>query len=268
MATVLVGLAQLNHAAIVMPIVVVAIALRWWSEPDRRALLRHYLISVLIAIPAVVAVVASPAFSDSSPRDRLVNFFSTLGPRVLIVVLPMVLVMWARSGSTRLAILGVVCMLGANVALHFPLHVELGWRTLRRTPRPESMQHFLHSNAFQQSHMYRVLRGGDSKLGAYLLLKAGGRLDSEFFPESMALKNFVSPQEYAALLCARRVDMVIAFHSYDATRHMNEHAMLARLEVGVTQPVGWPTASVATHSVDSLAGYEGYEAFSVERRGC
>ena len=116
--------------------------------------------------------------------------------------------------------------------------------------------------------MYRVLRGGDSKLGAYLLLKAGGRLDSEFFPESMALKNFVSPQEYAALLCARRVDMVIAFHSYDATRHMNEHAMLARLEVGVTQPVGWPTASVATHSVDSLAGYEGYEAFSVERRGC
>ena len=37
---------------------------------------------------------------------------------------------------------------------------------------------------------YRVLRGGDGKLGMYHVLRAGGRLDSEMFPESMAIRNF------------------------------------------------------------------------------
>ena len=54
-AAILVGLGQATHAAIVLPIglLVVLVAVRF--VPDRRALLRYYAISLLIALPAVVA---------------------------------------------------------------------------------------------------------------------------------------------------------------------------------------------------------------------
>ena len=62
---------------------------------------------------------------------------------------------------------------------------------------------------------YRVLRGGDGKLGLYHVLRAGGRLDSELFPESMAIRNFRDVDDYAALLCDRHIDQIIHYDTYD-----------------------------------------------------
>ena len=56
------------------------------------------------------------------------------------------------------------------------------------------MSRFLQSPAFVRGRTYRVLRDGDAKLGMYRLLQAGGHIDSEFFPEGMAISNFKSPR--------------------------------------------------------------------------
>ena len=122
------------------------------------------------------------------------------------------------------------------------------------------MNTFVQSPAFARAKTYRVLRGGDAKLGMYLLLKAGGHLDSEFFPESGALHNFADRSAYERLLCARNVDVVLVFHSYDVTRRTNEHERLRELTRS--------RESVSASVMATLGGYEGYEAFAIDRRGC
>src|SRR5207344_2208983 len=93
-----------------------------------------------------------------------------------------------------------------------------------------SLDTFLRSPQFETGATYRVLRGaGDGKLGLYHVLRAGGRLDSEMFPESMAIKDFASVSEYEQLLCRRHVDYVIAYASYTASRAKNELAVLREL---------------------------------------
>ena len=66
--------------------------------PDRRSLLRWYALSLLITLPAVVLVFASPGYADATTRDRLVNFIGTLGPRVLFVAMPVIFVLARRTG--------------------------------------------------------------------------------------------------------------------------------------------------------------------------
>ena len=94
----LVGLGQATHAAIVLPIGVLLVAAYLPFVPDRAhapALVRAL---VLIALPAIWLVFASPGYADATMRDRLVNFVITLGPRVLIVVLPIIFVLAAPHG--------------------------------------------------------------------------------------------------------------------------------------------------------------------------
>ena len=252
LAAVLVGAGQLNHAAVVLPMAAVIVILRWRWEPDRRRLARWYLLSVLLALPGVYAVFTSTAYGESTWRDRLVNFVSTLGPRLLIVVVPIALCLVARHIGPRWSGIVVVVMIGLNIAIGIPLHAELALLTLEREPRSVSMDSFVKSVVFQPDATYRVLRGGDAKLGMYVLLKAGGRLDSEFFPESAAIRSFANTTSYQRLLCDREVDYVLAFHSYDVTRRTNEHAMLRTL-----------VADGRAKEVGRLGGYEGYVAYSV-----
>ena len=47
------------------------------------------------------------------------------------------------------------------------------------------MARFVTSSAFRPGLTYRVLRTSDGKVGMYQVIRAGGRLDSEFFPESI-----------------------------------------------------------------------------------
>ncbi len=135
LAAVLVGLGQATHAAIVLPIGVLLVLAYLPFAPDRRALLRWYALSLLIALPAVWLVFASPGYADSSMRDRLVNFFGTLGPRILVIALPLIFVLLRRTGIRVLAPLALVLALAVNVAFEQPLNVDVA--VARNDPQRE-----------------------------------------------------------------------------------------------------------------------------------
>ncbi len=257
-AAVLVGLGQANHPAVVLPIGVILVAVWWRFETDRGRLARWYALALVISLPAAIIVFISPAYEDSSMRDRAVNFFGTLGPRILIVAIPLAFLLLRRKRWVAVAPLALGISLIANLALQDPVHANLAWRSLRRQPDLAAMQHFMRSPEFRPGRTYRILRGADSKLGMYAMLRAGGRLDSEFFPESAAWQSFGSLRAYEHMLCRHRVDEVVDFASYDRTRHTNEHALLRRLDQG-------PSALVR---VRSIARTPAYEVFTVDRAGC
>ena len=105
---------------------------------------------------------------------------------------------------------------------------------------------------------YRVLRGDDGKLGLYRVLRAGGRLDSEMFPESMAIRSFDDAADYAAALCERRVDQILFFDTYVSARHTNEQAMITALL----------DARVGGVRLGAIASGKGWSAERVDRSGC
>ena len=258
-AAILVGLGQATHAAIVLPIALLLVAIGCWFVPDRGRLLRWYGVSLLITIPAVALVFASPGYADATMRDRIANFFSTLGLRLLIVVLPLVFV-WARhTGARALAPLALLVSLAINAIVWVPMNVDSQWAGLSRTADTASLDAYLRSPAFRPGATYRVLRGaGDAKLGLYHVVRAGGRLDSEMFPESMAIRSFSSTQQYARLLCARHVDYVIAYASYTASHGTNELAVLRQL-------AAHPLANIRIAPIEDGRGPVVYR---VTRPGC
>src|SRR4051794_29466455 len=258
-AALLVGLGQANHPAVVLPMGIILVAVWWRFEPDKRRLVRWYSLSLLISLPSAIVVFLSPAYEDSTVRDRVVNFFGTLGPRILIVAIPLAFLLMLRSPRWRaLAPLALGLSLFANLALQEPVHANLAWRSLRRKPDLVAIHEFMRSPQFQRGRTYRILRGADSKLGMYAVLRAGGRLDSEFFPESAAWRNFNSTHSYEHMLCRHRVDVVVDFGSYDRTRHTNEHDVLRELERHGGRAV----------SVRSVAKTKAYEVYDVARAGC
>ncbi len=191
--------------------------------------------------------------------DRLVNFIDTLGPRVAVVALPVLLVLMRRTGRRALAPAGLALTMLFGAALHEPLGArDHGWKALVRTANTTSLEKFLASEQFRPAATYRVLRGpGDGKVGLYLVLKAGGHLDAEFFPESMAIRDFDSPADYLQMLCRRHVDYVLAFNSYDPSRHTNEHELLR----AVASPGGAGFVREIEHA-------PGHETYAVDLSAC
>jgi len=258
-AAVLVGLGQATHAAIVLPIGALLVAACLPFVPDRRALLRWYALSLLITVPAVVLVFVSPGYADATMRDRLVNFIGTLGPRCLLVAMPVIFALARRTGIRAFAPLAFVIALGVNVALEEPLNVAWQWRGFTRVANTASLDSFLRSPEFVPGATYRVLRSGaDAKLGLYHVLLRGGRLDSELFPEGMAIRNFPTMADYEQLLCDRRVDFVIAYDRYTAARRTNEIAVLRRLDAT-------PGERVRLHPVEQSRDHVVY---AVDRACC
>jgi hypothetical protein len=259
LAAVLVGLGQATHAAIVLPIGALLVAACLPFVTDRRSLLRWYAVSLLIALPAAVLVFASPGYADATTRDRLVNFIGTLAPRILLVALPVIFVLARRTGIRALAPLALVLSLSLNVAFEKPLNVDWQWRGFTRVANTGSVDAFLASPAFVPGATYRVLRSAaDTKLSLYNVLRAGGRLDSELFPESMAIHSFATLPEYEQLLCDRHVDFVIAYDAYARSRHTNEITVLRRLAAS-------PAARVRLHPVEQARDHIVY---AVDRARC
>jgi hypothetical protein len=258
-AAILVGLGQANHAAIVLPIG--ALLVLYWLPfaRDRRELLRWYALSCAIALPAVWLVFASPTTAESTVGTELSNFLITIGPRIIIVGLPVICVLLQRTGLRALAPLGIVFALTAHLAFEIPLNVGQQWHALFETDTDTAaLDAYLHSPAFAPGETYRVLRGNDAKLGVYHVLRAGGRLDSEMFPESMAIRSFRYPGDYASLLCDRHVDRIIHYDTYDAARHTNERAMIDELE----------RATVDDVRLRQVESGTGWKVDAVERAGC
>jgi len=268
-AVLLVGAGQATHPAIVLPMTGLLVAGWWYFEPDRRALVRCYLWSTVVALPAAVIVFASPTASDATWRDILLNFIGTLAPRSCLLAVPVILTaaIHYRHHLPRyqpaLAPYLLTLVLLVNAGLQVPLRVGTSWRWLHhRTDAASSMEEFLASGHFQKDKTYRVLRNGDVKFGMYRLLQAGGKLDSEFFPESQAIRSFRSTASYEQLLCVRRVDYVLAFASYDRRQKTNEHQLLSELAKRSGEAPG------DLVRVRSVSDSPTVEQFAVDRTGC
>lgn len=259
-AAVLIGLGQANHAVIVLPIGMALVAFYLiFVAPDRRLVLRWYALSCAMTVPSVLLVFASPTTGQSSPGADIVNLLITLGPRIVVVGLPVICVLLYRAGIRALAPVGLALALIGSLGFEIPLNVGQQWHALAHTGADTaSLDAYLHSPDFVPGATYRVLRGGDGKLGLYDVLRAGGRLDSELFPESMAMRNFHDARDYAATLCERDVDQIIHYDTYDSARHTNERTMIDTLE----------QARVGGVRLRTLARGAGWKVDAVNRKGC
>jgi len=236
-ATVLAALGQATHPAVVLPMALLLVAGWWRWEPDRRRLARHYAASLPLAVPAALLVFASPVFADTSLAVKLLNFFGTLAVRSLVLLVPILLVVLKERGH-RLEFVArraawapsaaFVVLLVLNVALIKPFDAAHAWPGLLRNPNTQLLK-FIHSPGFVPGATYRILRTGDGRMGMYQLMQHGARIDSEFFPESLAQQSWSSPQRYSAFLRKRHVDYVLIFGRYDRARHTNEHDLLRGL---------------------------------------
>jgi len=222
------GVAQATHPAVMLPICVVVVAVRLYFEPDRPALLRAYAASLLIALPAAVLVLLSPVVEDTSKRDLLLNFLGTTLQRSVVIVWPFVVIAAMRTPIAARASLLAAALLVVNVAV-LPLRQDqFAWGALFRSP-DHSLRAFTTSPAFDRGATYRILRVADGKVGMYDLLLAGGRLDSELFPESIDRRSWPDAAQYARFLEKRNVDYVIVYAAYDRRYRTNEHHLLSEL---------------------------------------
>ena len=263
-AIVFAALAQVTHPAVVAPLLalVVAVALIW--TPDRRRLLKAYAISVVPALPAAWIVFRSPVFEESSLGVKIAAFFGTLGPRALIIFVPVVLAVMARRRLPALA--GpVVCaaLVAVNALMWASLGLPYASRGVWRDPNVD-MVAFIASDQFQRGATYRLLRVADGKIGMYQMIRAGARLDSEFFPESINRRSWPTEQQYSAFLRKRKVDYVMVWRGYIGKYRTNEQRLLNSLSAASASSCDGPV--VCVRALPPGPG-RNYQVYAVTRRG-
>ena len=255
LAAVLCGVAQATHPAVVGPMALLLVVSWWRWEPHRRRLGRAYAVSLAIAAPAAWITVASPVFADSPVTTTVWAFVATLLERAPVLFVPIALAAIRRNGLGWLrlrrvhrevvATAAVFVAIILNVAFLWPLGTADAWGALNRRPDLNLLE-MIKSPEFVPGATYRILRAGDGKLGMYQLLRAGARLDSELFPESFGRRSFPSLQRYTEFLARRKVDVVLAFDSYDRKWKTNEHRLLEQLSALGCQ--GRPVQVVKIHA--------------------
>jgi hypothetical protein len=240
LAIVLVAIAQATHPAILIPIAMIVVAVWLPFERRKRALLVGYGCSLLLSLPAAWLVLDSPVMEDTSTGTKIANFAATMAVRIFVIGSPLVLAAlqrrglhWlpkrlVRRGMEPYALGAVAIAIVLNLTFLQPFELTWAWAGLARRP-DKTLAEFAQSSDFTPGVTYRVLRAGDGKVGMYQLLKAGGRLDSEFFPESIGRRSFTGIDTYSEFLRRRGVDTVIVFQTYDARWRTNEHALLDEL---------------------------------------
>jgi hypothetical protein len=227
-AVVLAGLGQATHAAVVLPIAAL-IVLGWLPfESRRRRLLIAYAASLVIAAPAVWLVFITPAFTDSTLGVKIVNFVETVTPRLFVAVIPIVFAWFRRYARPWMPPVLVVMALAGSVALASQFDTKTAWEDLSRSPE-RSIDPFVASPVFRPGLEYRILSTTDRRMGMYILIQHGARLDSEFFPESLNRVTWPSEAQYCQFLIQRRVDRVVIYHQYDIGLHKNEQKILGLL---------------------------------------
>ena len=230
-AAVLAALAQITHAPVLVPIVALTVLLYRRHEPDKGELTKRWLISVACALPAIVLVFASPVTSDSHPLISLYIEAETVALRSLIIVVPVGMVLLQRRElprtHRRVAMSVAGLMLLGQVAITLGAGMRVGWGSMFRDPRPGAVA-LPRSQHFESGKTYRVLSQGDGKYAPYAAVRAGGYLDSEFFPESLYWRSFRDMAAYSKFLHERHVDFVAIYHEY-ASRRTNEKDLLEQL---------------------------------------
>ena len=225
LAIVFAALAQITHAPILIPLV--ALLVIGWSryEPDRRALIRAWVISLVPAIPAVYLVFASPVTSQTSPLWSLWVEVETLALRSLVLVVPLGLLYLQRHRARPNAPIIAAAVMVVGQLVTIPISgMASGWGALNREP-DRAASAIPQSISIVHGATYRVLTFGDGKYGMYAVVRAGGRLDSEFFPESLYRRSFRDQTTYAKFLTKRKVEYVLVDHRYRKF-HTNEQQLL------------------------------------------
>ena len=224
-AVVLAALAQITHAAILMPLVGLVVMWRLRAEPEhRKALLLAWVASVIPALPAALIVFASPVTEETSPLISIWIEVETLVLRSLFLLVPLGLVYLRQRGDRRAPTLAVAGLLVFQLATIPVTSLRLGWGALIRTPDPVSSA-MVRSVVIEDGKVYRVLTSGDRKWGPYAVVRKGAILDSELFPESLHWRSFKNENDYAKFLVQRRVDVVLIQSKYHQYR-TNEQALL------------------------------------------
>jgi len=226
------AMAQLTHVVVIFPILLVLVIVRAFWEPDPKRLLRWYALSCVVVIPAAALVLASPVYEYTTAATKALNLADTVLPRAFLLLVPLTILALQQlrgrlhRASAWLPAAGFLLALIANPILAPAFDTNYAWAGLRRAP--DRNVSFTKTDEFVQGKTYRVLRRNDGKVGMYEYLKAGAKLDSEFFPEGFAHRSFHTLPVYSAFLRKRLVDVVVVYSSYDVAHH-DEHALLARL---------------------------------------
>jgi hypothetical protein len=210
-------------------------------------------------------VFVSPVFVDSSAWVIISNFFGTLLVRSFVIAGPILIILFqriqARVRKPWLPIGIFLFTLALNPALGGVLDTRYAWGALNRKPNTDLL-HFVNSPKFEPNKTYRIIRAGDGKIGMYQIVRKGGHLDSEFFPESIGRKSWPTTDDYSRFLRTRRVDFVIVYDSYDKTYKTNEHALLDELSA-----TGLAACTDQRVGAAPLSHAEHYDVYTV-RRDC
>jgi hypothetical protein len=261
-AVALTTIASIIHPAVLMPIIaiVVVVWLPFEAKERRRPLVGWWLLTVALTLPAVWAVFQSPVVSQTTFAAQISAEFQTVGMRLLVIGVPMLLVAaqrywkpprWAPVACT-------VAFVVLQVPMYQPFGMDFAWGSLRRNPDP-SIDAFADSDGVTPGHVYRVLTGGDGKYGLYAVVQAGGVLDAEFFPEGLHRGPFASVQSYSRFLRKRDVDSVVVFPTYtERYTRSNEPELLGEME---------REGCIDGLSVTRRPGGNDWQVYDVER-GC
>jgi hypothetical protein len=233
-ALVWITLAQITHAPILVPLVGIIVVLRLKFEPDKRDLLGRWALSVALSLPAIALVVLSPVTSQTGPLISLWIEVETLFLRSFVVIVPVGMVLFQRwsarehvdhpAKARRLAPAIFALLVFGQVVIALGAGMRVGWGSMVRTPDTAALA-LPRSPHFEPGKTYRVLSQADGKYAPYAAVRAGAKLDSEFFPESLNWRSFRDEQHYASFLVARNVDFVAVVRHYDR-RNTNEHELL------------------------------------------
>lgn len=230
LAALALGVAQATHPAVVAPIALALAAIWLCYEHDRRKLVGVYVIGGLLALPAAAIVLFSPVIADTTRSDQIRQFAYTFAIRCPVIFVPCLLAATVAH-KVRIGALVAVCVLVANLVLAGFLDTSFGWRHLFSGPDNE-IADIANAPEFQPGATYRVLDANDGKYSMYRVLRRGGHLDSELFPESIGRRSFATSERYTTFLRHRRVAYVIVFDRYDRAYKTNEHAKLEQLTKG------------------------------------
>ncbi len=110
-----------------------------------------------------------------------------------------------------------------------PFLLGSGWTGVTRRGVSHDLDTYVVSTAFRAGAVQRVLSGGDEKDDLYVVVRHGGVLDSELFPEGMHRQGFTDSAAYARLLRDRRIDTVVLTPGYATHFPSNEPQLLREL---------------------------------------
>ena len=242
-------LCESTHPAIGAPLLGMLVLAALPFERDRWHLVRAVVLAGVLAAPAAAVTLLSPALSDAGVVVAAANLLGTVSLRALVVGAGPGIAFAAGRLPRPALWVALTAMLALNVALIPVRHTAFAWQSLARTPDQLALP-FIESPAFTRAATYRVLRAGDGKVTMYQVLQGGGRLDSEFFPESFARRSWGNAADYRAFLDERKVDYVMLFPSYTARFHTNEQTLLEQLR---SEGCALPVPSPSTFSVFNVA---------------